>query len=252
MSEPLPPSARELDASEVELVEIARRTIDAATDAGPDEDGIHTMGAAVRSADGTVYTGVNLYHFTGGPCAELVALGAARAQGARQITHIVAVGNHGRGPQAPCGRDRQVLFDYYPGIRVIVPTPDGVRSVAAEDLIPFAFAHPAAAERPVAQTIYFSPRYLDAVRSGRKTRTTRFHDPARLGDAVLEFEAEPDPVRLRATVTDIRETTFAELTDDDARHEALETADQLRDGLRTHYPTITSDDPVQVVSFRLA
>lgn len=98
MNASLPPSARELDASEVELVETARQTIDAATDAGPDEDGIHTTGAAVRSADGRVYTGVNLYHFTGGPCAELVALGAARAGGARQITHIAAVGNHGRGP----------------------------------------------------------------------------------------------------------------------------------------------------------
>lgn len=139
---PLPSSARELDTSEFELIEIARQTIDAATDAGPDEDGVHTMGAAVRSADGTVYTGVNLYHFTGGPCAELVALGAARAQGAQRITHIVAVGNHGRGPVAPCGRDRQVLADYYPGIRVILPTPEGVRSVVVEDLIPLAFVHP--------------------------------------------------------------------------------------------------------------
>jgi len=41
------------------------------------------------------------------------------------ITHIVAVGNHGRGVVAPCGRDRQVLADYHPGVRVIVPTPDG-------------------------------------------------------------------------------------------------------------------------------
>ncbi len=138
----LPPSARELDASELELIEVARRTIDAATDAGPDEDGIHTVGAAVRAADGRVYTGVNLYHFTGGPCAELVALGTARAQGARQLTHIVAVGNHGRGPKSPCGRDRQVLVDYYPGIRVIVPTPAGPRSVVIEDLVPLAYARP--------------------------------------------------------------------------------------------------------------
>lgn len=142
MNTPLPPSARELDTSEVELVEIARQTIDATTDAGPGEDGMHTMGAAVRSANDTVYTGVNLYHFTGGPCAELVALGAARAQGAQRITHILAVGNHGRGPATPCGRDRQVLIDYYPGIRVIVPTAEGVRSVAVQDLIPYAFVKP--------------------------------------------------------------------------------------------------------------
>jgi cytidine deaminase len=81
---------------------------------------------------------VNLYHFTGGPCAELVALGNARASGARELTTIVAVGNHGRGPVGPCGRDRQVLFDYHPGIRVLLPTADGVRSVLITDLMPLA------------------------------------------------------------------------------------------------------------------
>jgi cytidine deaminase len=48
--------------------------IDANTDAGPDQDGVHTVGAAVRDRDGRAFTGVNLYHFTGGPCAELGAL----------------------------------------------------------------------------------------------------------------------------------------------------------------------------------
>jgi len=138
MTAPLPASARELDDDEIALVELARRTIDATTDAGPDEDGVHTMGAAVRAHDGRAFAGVNLYHFTGGPCAELVALGAARAGGATRITHIVAVGNHGRGPVGPCGRDRQILFDYHPGIRVILPTRDGVRSVTIDDLLPLA------------------------------------------------------------------------------------------------------------------
>ncbi len=138
MSTTLPESARELTEDEVELVDLARRTIDATTDAGPDEDGVHTMGAAVRAGDGRMFAGVNLYHFTGGPCAELVALGAARAGGAKAISHIVAVGNHGRGPVGPCGRDRQVLLDYYPGVRVILPTPVGVRSVLIDDLVPLA------------------------------------------------------------------------------------------------------------------
>ncbi|MEC5148880.1 hypothetical protein [Cryobacterium sp. GrIS_2_6] len=81
---------------------------------------------------------MNLFHFTGGPCAELVALGAARAQGGREITTIVAVGNHGRGVVGPCGRDRQVLFDYYPGIRVLLPAAEGVRVATIETLMPFA------------------------------------------------------------------------------------------------------------------
>ena len=62
----------------------------------------------------------------------------ARAGGAREITTIVAVGNHGRGPGGPCGRDRQVLFDYRPSVRVILPTGEGVKSVLISDLMPLA------------------------------------------------------------------------------------------------------------------
>jgi cytidine deaminase len=123
----------ELTSEDHELIEFARRIVDANTDA---EDGVYTMGAAVRAADGAMYGGINVYHFTGGPCAELVALGHARASGARELKTIVAVGNYGRGPVGPCGRDRQVLLDYHPGIRVILPTPDGIRSAGIRDLMP--------------------------------------------------------------------------------------------------------------------
>ena len=125
--------SRELTPDDLELIDFARQIVDANTDG---ESGIHTMGAAVRGADGRMYGGINVYHFTGGPCAELVALGHARASGAREISAIVAVGNCGRGPVGPCGRDRQVLFDYHPHIRVLLPTEDGVRSVRVTDLIP--------------------------------------------------------------------------------------------------------------------
>ena len=64
MSIALPPSAAALTDEDRALVEAARSTIDAVTDAGPDEDGVRTMGAAVRAADGRIFTGVNVYHFT--------------------------------------------------------------------------------------------------------------------------------------------------------------------------------------------
>ena len=127
---------RPLTDDDRQLIELARRTVDANTD-GP--DGVYTMGAAVRGVDGRMYAGINLYHFTGGPCAELVALGRARADGARELTTIVAVGNEGRGVVGPCGRDRQVLVDYHPTIRVILPTPDRPASVLATDLLPGAY-----------------------------------------------------------------------------------------------------------------
>jgi len=124
---------RSLSEADQELIHHARRIVDANTDA---PTGAHTVGAAVRDISGDIYGGINVYHFTGGPCAELVALGHARASGARELSTIVAVGHGGRGPLPPCGRDRQILSDYHPGIRVILPTSRGVGSVAIEDLLP--------------------------------------------------------------------------------------------------------------------
>ncbi len=124
----------DLGADDLELIEFARRVAEEQSD-----DLIHTVGAAVRATDGSMHGGINLFHFTGGPCAELVALATARTNGARDLTTIVAVGNNGRGVVSPCGRDRQVLFDYHPGIRVIVPTPDGDRSIAITRLLPHSY-----------------------------------------------------------------------------------------------------------------
>ncbi|MFC0509204.1 cytidine deaminase family protein [Micromonospora costi] len=96
----------------------------------------HTVAAAARTSDGRVFTGVNVYHFTGGPCAELVTIGAAATQGATELETIVAVGDRGRGVIPPCGRCRQVLRDYFPSIRVIVGPMDALRVVEVGDLLP--------------------------------------------------------------------------------------------------------------------
>ncbi|QTT77799.1 cytidine deaminase [Streptomyces mobaraensis NBRC 13819 = DSM 40847] len=116
-----------------ELVEAAARVV--REHASGEE---HTVAAAARTDDGRVVTALNVYHFTGGPCAELVVIGAAAAQGARSLTAIVAVGGDRRGILPPCGRCRQVLLDYYPAIEVIV---DGgePRSVPVADLLPGAY-----------------------------------------------------------------------------------------------------------------
>ncbi len=83
----------------------------------------HTMAAAARATDGRIVTGVNAYHFTGGPCAELVVVGTAAAQGAYSLRTIVAVGDRDRGVVPPCGRCRQALLDYFPALEVVVPPP---------------------------------------------------------------------------------------------------------------------------------
>ncbi|MGX1152801.1 cytidine deaminase [Streptomyces albogriseolus] len=99
----------------------------------------HTMAAAARTTDGRIVTGVNAYHFTGGPCAELVVVGAAAAQGAHDLETIVAVGDRDRGVVPPCGRCRQVLLDYFPALKVIVATPAGLRALPVTGLLPHTY-----------------------------------------------------------------------------------------------------------------
>lgn len=96
----------------------------------------HTVAAAGRAGDGRIVTAVNAYHFTGGPCAELVLIGAAAAEGAYDLRTIVAVGDRDRGVLPPCGRCRQVLLDYFPAIDVIVGAGDRLRTVSIADLLP--------------------------------------------------------------------------------------------------------------------
>ncbi|NUQ96721.1 MAG: cytidine deaminase [Streptomyces sp.] len=96
----------------------------------------HTMAAAARARDGRIVTAVNAYHFTGGPCAELVVIGAAATQGAYELDTIVAVGDRDRGVVPPCGRCRQVLQDYFPALKVIVGQGDRLRAVPVTELLP--------------------------------------------------------------------------------------------------------------------
>ncbi|MER6496767.1 cytidine deaminase family protein [Streptomyces griseorubiginosus] len=96
----------------------------------------HTVAAAGRAGDGRIVTAVNAYHFTGGPCAELVLIGAAAAQGVYELDTIVAVGDGDRGVIPPCGRCRQALLDYFPRIGVIVGEGDRIRTVPVTALLP--------------------------------------------------------------------------------------------------------------------
>lgn len=123
-----------LTGSELDVIAAAQRAV-----AAHSEGDVHTVAAAVLDEHDVVHVGLNLHHFTGGPCAELVALAAARMAGARDPQLIVSVGDEGRGVLSPCGRDRQVFADYYPSIRVIVPTPEGLRVLAATELLPHSY-----------------------------------------------------------------------------------------------------------------
>ena len=108
-----------LTENEQRLVEAAENLVRSLPD-GND----HTVSPAAMNAAGQIFTGVNVVHFTGGPCAELVALGTAAAANAGPLTTIVAAGDRGRGVLAPCGRCRQVLLDLHPDVSVILRDDD--------------------------------------------------------------------------------------------------------------------------------
>lgn len=116
---------------------VTRAAVDLASTLGENDD--HSVAAAAIDADGRLHTGVNVFHFTGGPCAELVVLGVAAAAHASPLRVIAAAGDRGRGVIPPCGRCRQVLSDLHPGILVVVPAADGPAAVAVADLLPGAY-----------------------------------------------------------------------------------------------------------------
>jgi cytidine deaminase len=109
-----------------------RELIDAATKAIKSRyrNDWQEVGAALRTRDGCIVTGVNLdaYVGRGAVCAEAVAIGRALTEkGDKGIETIVAVrhpkpGEKGRlAVVSPCGTCRELIHDYDAGARVIVP-----------------------------------------------------------------------------------------------------------------------------------
>lgn len=211
-------------------------------------DPLHSVAAAAMDTAGHIYTGVNVSHFTGGPCAELVVLGTAAAASAGPLTTIVAVGDGGRGVIPPCGRCRQHLLDLHPDCFVIVPTPVGPISTPIREMLPYAYHHPDAAP---ARFVRFNSRYYDAIAAGLKTTTIRYRDPIEIGPALFVFEEDDGYRRLRGVIDRVESRRFDALTMEDVRRENASSVDALRDGLRGHYPDITHDAIVDVVRFHL-
>ena len=104
------------------------------------------VGAALRTRDGRIFTGVNLDAYLGrmAVCAEAVALGRAVTEtGETGIDAIVAV----RHPEpsepdqaivvvSPCGSCRELIWDYDRKARVIVPTAKGPSIAPIDELLP--------------------------------------------------------------------------------------------------------------------
>jgi cytidine deaminase len=104
------------------------------------------VGAALRTRDGRIYTGVNLDAYLGrmAVCAEAVALGRAVTEtGETGIETIVAVRHPEPGDKdqaivvvSPCGSCRELIWDYDRNARVIVPGNNGPAVVGISELLP--------------------------------------------------------------------------------------------------------------------
>jgi cytidine deaminase len=104
------------------------------------------VGAAMRTRDGRVITGVNIDAYLGrmAVCAEAIAIGRSITEsGDHGIETIVAV-RHPRPHEAdqtirvvsPCGSCRELIHDYDPHARVIVPNGPEPSPVAIGELLP--------------------------------------------------------------------------------------------------------------------
>ncbi len=97
------------------------------------------VGAALRAADGTIYTGCNVENASYGLtiCAERNAVAHAVGQGRRHFTAVAVVTENG---VTPCGACRQVLAEFGPHMAVIMADLAGnLRTCALSDLLPEAF-----------------------------------------------------------------------------------------------------------------
>jgi cytidine deaminase len=136
-------STTDLTEADRELISRAESTTETAFD--PDRwGGAHVVGAALRTADGTVFTGVSMPANVGrtSMCAEPVALGAAISEGHDEFESVVAV-RHPL-PEEPrgfevvpaCGACRELIADYGERIGVVVPHDGRLTKVDAIDLLP--------------------------------------------------------------------------------------------------------------------
>lgn len=100
------------------------------------------VGAAILTAEGEVFDGVNVENASYGMtmCAERVAIGAMAAAGRRGPVVAVAVVGDGEDALTPCGACRQVIFEFGPEA-VVYGSGDGGRPVRAtiRELLPHAF-----------------------------------------------------------------------------------------------------------------
>jgi cytidine deaminase len=99
------------------------------------------VGAALESADGTVFTGCNVENATYGltVCAERVAMFKALSEGHRAFTRIAIVADTDA-PTPPCGACRQILWEFGGNLEIQLANLHEAKGVhRLQDLLPLPF-----------------------------------------------------------------------------------------------------------------
>ena len=100
-----------------------------------------SVGAAVRTKDGKVYTGCNVESASYGltVCAERVAIWKALSEGERHFTELAVVADTDT-LTPPCGTCRQIIWEFARGAKIVFANLNGQSEVFdIRDLLPRAF-----------------------------------------------------------------------------------------------------------------
>ena len=100
----------------------------------------YAVGAALRTVGGEVFTGCNVESASYSPtiCAERTALVKAVSEGHQDFAAIAVVTRDGG---SPCGMCRQLLYEFSPGMQVILADLEGMvhHRLTLADLLPLGF-----------------------------------------------------------------------------------------------------------------
>jgi cytidine deaminase len=100
------------------------------------------VGAALLTKSGQVYAGCNVENASFGLtiCAERVAINSAVAAGDRAPVAVAVLTARDTDPAAPCGACRQVLSEFNPRLKVVLPTSSGgIEVFGLDELLPESF-----------------------------------------------------------------------------------------------------------------
>ena len=97
------------------------------------------VGAALLTAEGDVYTGVNIENSSYGAtiCAERVAFVKALSEGKRDFLKIAV--SAGDSESIPCGICRQFMYEFSPDIEIITKADGALKVKTLRDLLPEGF-----------------------------------------------------------------------------------------------------------------